>query len=370
MTMTTKKWIGAGAGLLVLVVIGLVIALARGVNDANHINVYYFNPVALRLEPEARLQPEGEAQIWEVIRFLHSGPRRPGNLDTTWPLELAPQPEDLISAVVQEDSTLIAFFLPVFHDIAPLERSLFMAAFIHTMSGLPSVEEVKILVTEDYDYAFEMLMLMLEEAESDEENDDEVLPYIPLIIYDGNHPGVFMDPLELPISPHRIANRVFNNLHFVDVTGTGLIEKTFSALEIDQQYEQLVIEMLQILIDGQRQEGVLALIPPETEVLNVDVDLGNVVINLNSDFVTRFPFPGNTELANLMIYSIVNTIAAELLNHAIHVHFLIEMEPLEDFHGVEEFHLFFQRDLTLMLSYIEAQYEYYDYNEHYGEGEE
>ena len=362
--MIPKKWIIAGAALFVLLIVGIVASLARNGSNTNSIYVYYFNPVALRLEPEARPMPEGEFPAREVIGFLHSSPRRAGNLSTTWPLELAPQPEDLVSAVVMEDSTLIAFFSPVFHEIAPLDRSLFKTAFIHTMGGLPGVDEIKILVTEDYAYASERLIQMLEEVESGEENDDEYLPYIPLIIYDSNHPGIFMDPLELPISPHRIANRVFNNLHFVDATGIGLVVATFDALEIDQQYEQLVVEILEILIDGQRQEGVLALIPPETEVLNVDVDLGNIVINLNSDFVTRFAFPGNSSLANLMIYSIVNTLAAELHHHTIRVNFLIEMEPLEDFHGVENFHLTFQRDLTLLLSYIEAQSEYDPYDDY------
>ena len=71
MIMTMRKWIMAGAAFLVLVVVGIVVTLARYGSNTNFINVYYFNPMALRLEAEARSLPEGEFQIQEIIEFLH-----------------------------------------------------------------------------------------------------------------------------------------------------------------------------------------------------------------------------------------------------------------------------------------------------------
>jgi len=349
-----KKWVAIGAVVLLIATIGFVaVILSRGDSDTGQINVYFFNPVAMQMEAEARPLPEGDLQLQGVISHLHSGPRT-GILETTWPVELALEPNDLISAMKLEDMTLFAFLSPVFNEMTPLNQSLFKAAFIHTMSGLPSVSEIKIAVTGDYSSAIDAIMRdLLEDDEPEYVYDEYYTPYIPLVIYDNNHAGVLLEPLDPPISPRWIADYMFNNLHFVDATGTGLVVESYFAENIDRWPEPLAIYALYLLIDGPRYEDTLPLIPPETRILDLGIDGTDIYVNLSIEFVTRFAFPGNKELANLMIHSIVNTLIAEI-HHPTRVFFLIETQQVEYFHGVEDFHTGFVRDDRLLLSYIEA----------------
>ena len=322
-----KKWVAAGTTFLIIVAIGLaVFVFSRSNNDAGQLYVYFFNPVARQMEAEARPLPEGDAQLQWVIGYLHSGPRA-ATLNTTWPVELAPRPEDLISTMGMEDSTLSVLLSPVFHEMAPLDRSLFKAAFIHTFESLPMVSDIKIHVADRYGYE-------------------------PLVIYDNSHAGILLEPLDPPISPRWIADFTFNHLHFVDATGTGLVVETYFAQDIDRWPVPLAIYALELLRSGPRQEDALSLIPPETRILNLEIDGAEIYVNLSSDFEARFV--GDKYLANLMIHSIVNTLLAE--NTAqLRVFFLIETQQVENFHGVEDFHTYFVRDETLLLSYIEAR---------------
>ena len=358
-----KKWGAIAIGVLIAGAIGIVglIALSRGGNAANQIDVYFFNPTARRMEAEARQLPEGNFQVRDVIGYLHTGPVRSVALVNTWPLELAQQPEDLISSVVLEDSTLFAFFSPVFYDMAALEQSLFKAAFINTMQGIPSISDITIIVTDNYSYAYEAVMRSLQEGEGDTQTgdyDENDTPYMPLVIYDNTHAGVLLDPLDPPISPGWIEDVTFNYLHFVDTTGTGLVVETHYAEDIDRRPQSLAEYALQFLIDGSRQEGVLSLIPPETRILNLEIIDSDVYVNLSIDFVNRFT--GGQELAGLMIQSIVNTLIAELRSPT-RVFFWIETQQLEEFHGVPDFNTYFVRDNTMMLAYIEALGYEYDY---------
>jgi hypothetical protein len=77
-------------------------------------------------------------------------------------------------------------------------------------------------------------------------------------------------------------------------------------------------------------------------------DGDNIFIDLSVDFVNRFT--EDYDLARLVIFSIVNTLIAEFPVNR--VHFMIDTRQWETFHGVEDFHLAFERDDTLLLSYI------------------
>jgi len=362
--MDIKKWgVIAAAVLVIVIIIFVMLILSWMRNNTNHINVYFFNPVAMQLEAEPRPLTEGDHQIQGVIGYLHSGPVRSAALVSMWPHILAPEPEDLISHVKLEGSTLLTFFSPVFNEMMPLEQSLFKAAYIHTMKGLPSVSEIKIVVTDDYSHAFEIVIRDLSEEDDDIPGtyDEDYTPYIPQIVYDDSHAGVLLEPLDPPISPRMIADYTFNHLHFVDITGTGLIIETYFAQEIDRWDEPLAIFAFDLLRDGPHPEDALLLIPPETRVLQLEIDTltNEMYINLSIEFYSRFT--GSREHANLMIHSIVNTLIAEVRVPISRVFFLIETQQLEYFHGVEDFHTAFVRDNTLLLSYIEAlEYEIWD----------
>lgn len=350
-----RTWTSIALGLLSLVFIGIgIFMLTRRGGDDNQINVYFFNPIAMQMEAEARSLPVGDSQLQEVVMYLYTGPRARA-LNTTWPTEIAPDLEDLISAVKLEGATLYAFFTPVFHEIAPLNQSLFKAAFIHTLGGVPSVSDMIILVTDDYNHAFDVIMRSLDEDYvSTQDYDEDYEPYIPLVIFDSSHAGVLLNPLDPPISPQFINDRTFNHLHFVDYTGTGLVIESYNAVGINMQPTRLGRHALELLIDGPRQEGAISLIPQETRILDIEIDHAlDIYVNLSIDFVNRFV--GSTEQARLMIYSIVNTLIWELpspLNSR--VHFLIEAQQLEEFHGIVDFHTAFTLNNTVLLSYIEA----------------
>ncbi|MCL2378212.1 MAG: GerMN domain-containing protein [Defluviitaleaceae bacterium] len=353
-----KKW-SIVTVVLIVVAVGLgAFILSRGSSDSGQVNVYFFNPTARRLEAEGRNLSGGGSHAHDVIGHLHFGPVGSAALVNTWPYELAPQPEDLIPSVYMDGSTLIAFFSPVFHEMVPLEQSLFKSAFIHTMQGLPAVSEIQIVVTENYDQAFEMIMRDLSDETGSEAQsqvyDEYYTPYEPLIIYDSNHAGVLLDPLDPPISPTWIDDYTFNHLHFIDATGTGLVLETYFAEDIVRWDEELARYALQLLIYGPRHEGAISLIPPETRVLNLEIVGSDIYVNLSGDFVTRF-VGGSRELAELTIYSIVNTLIAELRPPGSpRVFFLIDTQQLEEFHGVEDFHTYFVLNNALLLSYIEA----------------
>ena len=353
-----KKWIIAAAGLSVTVLALLVaFLLVRDGGNDNRIYVYFFNPYTRQMQAEIRPLPE-ENQAQRVVEYLYSEPVRTGTLVNLWPRELAPRPEDLVSAVKHQDSTLFAFFTPVFHEMRPLDQSLFKAAFIHTMNSLPSVSDIKILVSDNYEYAFEALMRNLSAEDDLQDEDGEDIPYMPLVIYDSSHAGIFIDPLELPISPHWIDETYTFDTYFVDSTGTGLVVESRRVYDVNRQNDLMAIEVLELLISGPQQEGALSLIPSETRVLNVDIILTDIFVNLSSDFER---FIGSTELAELMVYSIVNTLLAEFSPSQTRVHFLIDTQQVEEFHGIENFHIGFERNDKLLLSYIEAQRYAYEY---------
>ena len=350
-----NKWLIALAGFCVIMFTLLIILLVTGDGrDDNRMYVYFFNPYTRRMEAETRPLPHVDTQIQRAVEHLYSPPNRAGTLVSIWPDDIAAEPEDLINAVKLNDSTLFAFFSPVFFDIPPLRRSLFKAAFIYTMDSLPTVSEIKIVVTEDYNFAYEMLLQHLadEDSEYDPDEEDEYPLYMPHVIYDSNHAGVLIDPLDPPISPHWIDNYTFNHLHFADVSHTGLVVESRYVEGVNRQQEQMAMEMLELLIDGPHQDDAIALIPPETRVLSVDFVGTDIFVNLSGDFALRFT--GGRDLAYLMIYSIVNTLLAEF-TFPTRVQFLIDAQTSEEFHGVTGFYLGFARDDARLLSYIEAQ---------------
>jgi len=329
-----KKWISIAAGLCVLGgVIAAILLLTGGSND-NNFYVYRFNPTARRLEAEARPLPTSGSAISEVINLLHSS-------GSTWPHAVAPVPEDLIHVIKIQDNMLLAFFEPVFYDIAPLEQTLFKAAFIYTMESLmsrmfPHVTDIMMLVTDDYNHAFETLMLSL----TSEEDED-----VPWLIYDGGDP-IYNDPF---LSRAFMAPFTFNHLHFVHESGLGLIVESHATEEVDHHQEERARYALMLLINNLRPEGAIFPIPTETIIHDVIITGDHILIDFSSDFANRFV--GGQELARLMIYSIVNTLTAQF-SHIHWVHFMIDARQVESFHGVEDFHLAFERDDTFLMSYI------------------
>ena len=364
----TPRFIMAVCICLAAVTLLVVVLIYRHSSNDSNMYVYYFNPIELSLEAVSRPIPERD-KLNEAIEFLHSGPGF-GPLVSTWPRELAPLPEDLVSNIFLEDDILIAFFSPVFYEMTPLDQSLFKASFVHTMESLPYVYEITIVVTDDYRYVYDKIMHNLS-AEG-----DNYEYFIYGLLYDGDT-GIYNDPL---ISPVPVVERTFTHLYFVNSAGTGLVKGEHDD-EFESQSEQLAIQVLDLLISLAEEEDidVLPVIPAETTVRDLEInrtripmivddgneteenititteEIINVHVDLSSDFMTRFTY--DTAIAELMIYSIVNTLTEVVLddpltplNSIIHVFFLIDTQPVENFHGITDFHMYFTRNPYLLLS--------------------
>jgi len=337
------KWFvtAAGLGIIALAVLVLILVSCRG-NSENIFYVYHFNPSAQRLEAEARRMPTEGSLIEAAVMFMNAGPLS-GSLASTWPYDYAPLPEDLFHGIIPEGSMLLAFIKPVFHDMPPLAQSLFKGTFVLTMESLverafPHITDIKILVTDNHQNAFETLMISLTAQEGEE------IPDVPWLIYDGTA-SISNDP---PLGQSLITPWTFNNLHFVDETGTGLIVKTHESEEVDFHQEERARYALLLLINDLRPESAIFPIPSETVIHDVIIDGGDIFVNFSADFMSRFV--GGHALAELMIYSIVNTLTIEFTPNR--VHFLIDEQQYESFHGIGDFDLPFERDDTFLLSYI------------------
>jgi len=348
--LTLKKWFVSTIGLfaIILAILAFMLVSCGGSNDSD-IYIYHFNPSARMLEPETRPLPVGNNVVEAVVDYIHIGPRS-GGLLSTWPYDIAPNRSDLLQAVKIEDSVLIVFFSTIYENIPPLEQALFKTAFVLTIESLvekslPQITEIKILVTDDYEHAFSTLIFNMHIEESSEMLD------VPWLIYDGS-PGVYNDPL---ISSAVTVPMTFNYLHFVDETGTGLIIETYESDEVELPQEERLRYALLLLIERFKPEGAIFPIPPETMIHSVIIDGFHIFIDLSADFADRFE--GDTRLARLMIYSIVNTLiyTSEADSYLLRVNFMLDARQYEYFQGVQNFDQPFARDDTLLLSYIQER---------------
>jgi len=334
-TMSKKQWYLALGVLCAIASIAIIIFVVtwRSHGDSD-IHVYHFNQSTLMLEGEARQLPEGDSLFEAVIGFMHTGPQS-GGLTSTWPLEYAPYPEDLIQDIVVDSSTLLAFFSDVYNDIPPLTQALFKTAFVHTMrsltrSAFPYVSDIKLLIPGN-DFV-----------------NDEDDPFYPWqVLYNSNF-GVYNDPL---LSPAMQSVHTFTDLHFVDETGTGLIVVSHTSDDIDTRLLHRAEYALELLIRGLEPEGAQFPIPRETHILDMTHEGSTLFLDLSADFVNRFT--GNQQMAELMIYSIVNTLTA--FSAITNVAFMIDTRLIETFHDVEDFNLPFSSDDSFLLEYILAR---------------
>jgi germination protein M len=211
---------------------------------------------------------------------------------------------------------LIVMFSDLYREMSPLEEALFRSAFTLTMVGMGFIETVE---------------LHIEGAEG-------VLP----TVYRETSRTIANSP---PVSPTMLSSGQFT-LFFIDESGEGLVTEIYEATDVDQHQRERFL--IQRLIEGPSNEGTFSAIPEGTRVRDVTPDaVAGVYVNLSREFLTQFS--GSSTQARMMLYSIINTLTFNLGHRR--VHFLIEAERLEQFHGVVDFHLGFTFDETMMLDY-------------------
>jgi germination protein M len=275
--------------------------------------VYFFNAAQGGLQAEYRELPHGDssARIDAALRYFFGTPEN-SSLARTWPSEIAFL--DFVTDIFLEDGILVTTFSEHYDEMPPIDEVLFRAAFTLTMTGLPYIDGIMFRANENE---------FFETAETIANN-----PYI---------------------SPaRRTAEDI--TLFFVDETGEGLVTEVYSAADVNVHTRAQ--EILEKLIERQNAQGILPLIPAETRVRDVLIELdGGIYVDLSPEFHSRFS--GNATHAYLMLQSITHTMLENIPGPPRRVFFLIDSERWEDFHGVNDFNLGFTIDETIMLGALE-----------------
>jgi len=198
-----------------------------------------------------------------------------------------------------------------YHDMTPYEEALFRASLVRTMTSLPFVDSVLVLV------------------------DGEML-YSPLgePMGAGDRSNVLVGE---PIMPRRVF-RTTVTLYFINAELNGLSPevRTFDR-PAEVPIEKAIIEQLKL---GSTSYGLHSSIPSGTRILDVRTDARICTINLSSEFVSNFT--GGQALAELTLRSILHSIMQND-RHMTGIQFLIESERVETFNGVPYFDIMFER---------------------------
>jgi spore germination protein GerM len=313
--MTKKRLITGGIAAFVLVIglTGLFLFLNRD-SGAFRLPVYSYNPNTFRLDAIEHSMPAGDINTWlEAALTLFANSSRIPAHTGVWLDE-----EGFLADWGMHGDILEAEFRRPYYEIPPLEEALFRAAFVWTMTGLPFVNHVRIVV----------------------EGDDrtEILPMLE------NRQTVEINPA---ISSVRLITRTFT-LYFLNENHDALVPVEHFSTTVDMdQVERYIVALL---INGPVYDNVIGIIPQETKIVNIVTEENICYVNLSGDFVSRFS--GGTDLARLMVYSVVNSLTDNLVNVR-RVQFLIDSERLDQLHGMTDFHQAFEWDETLLEGYME-----------------
>jgi hypothetical protein len=307
----TKKIIIASAASVVLIICCAIIFFLPDFDDDNEgrLPIYYFNAAEGRLVAEFRDMPYGnhEEQVNAALRYFSYEPRG-GGLTRTWPAYV--EPRDLIEAIQIDDGVLHITFSEMYSQMEPLDEALFRSAFVLTFTALPYIDSITFLAGEN-------------------EWNESALTI-------ANNPF---------ISPARRTADDFV-LYFVDETGERLVATLFAAPDVNVHTRSQYI--LELLIEQQNESGILPLIPAETRVRDVLVELdAGIYVDLSPEFHSRFS--GTPAQARLMLQAITHTMLENILGTPRRVFFLIDSERWEEFHGVGDFNLGFVIDESILI---------------------
>ncbi|MCL1883505.1 MAG: GerMN domain-containing protein [Defluviitaleaceae bacterium] len=309
--------------------------IERGSDDdmRGRIPIYFFNAAQGQMEAEFRDMPQGspDIRIDAALRYFTSAPDS-NALKMAWPVgfEFTELVADIfLEEIVREVSAenyvyeqiLITEFTDMYDEISPIDAAVFRSAFTLTMVGLPYIDGVMFRTY-----------------------DDEWVEYAETI---ANNPF---------ISSARRTVEEFT-LFFVDESGEGLITATY--LENDVDLLRRIQIAIELLIQGQNEPGIMPLIPAETRVrpIIIEMDALGIYVDFSSEFHRNFM--GTSAQAHMMLQSITHTVLENHRGTHTRVFFLIDSERWDDFHGVSDFNLGFTMDESFLLGY-EPQPEIYE----------
>ena len=316
--------------LLICLIAGALFIFLRPQSYGTEIYVYFFNPSTGVFETEIRNIPnvDIEARISLALGHLRSTPST-SSLTSTWPVN---DNGDFLHFDIRfalhraTDTLVLAIFL---YDLPPLNKTLFNSSIVFTLEGIVS----RIIIS--YEDNLAKIIYLLDHYEDEDIQGRSAIEH--MLIHADNNPS---------ITPGRVAIRAFT-LYFANDSGDALVSETYISTEVD--LFQIGSFAMQLLINGPSIDGAVALIPPETRVISVEALDINIYVNLSGEFHSRFT--GDISMARLMILSIVNTLERIPDITASRVNFLIDSEPMEHFHGINDFHMGFLRNDDSLLLY-------------------
>jgi hypothetical protein len=305
------------AAFSIVIITALVLFFALGESsDDSGTRIYFFNAVQGRLEAEYRNLPQADnrAEIETIFRYLTEGPRNTA-FTRVWTVDT--EPWEFLRDYYLDDRILVAEFSHLYDEMPPMDEIIFRSAFTYTMTGLPYIDGV-IFRTPSAEWR--------ESAETI-----------------ANSPS---------ISSTRRQSEIFT-LFFADESGEGLITEEYFASDV--QLHRRTQDILETLIERQNTTGgILPLIPAETQIRRVIIDLSanspGIYVDFSSEFHNRFS--GTSSQARMMLQSIAHTVLEH--NDQRRVFFLIDSERRDEFHGVTDFNLGFTMDETMMMGYTEV----------------
>jgi len=327
---------------VLLVIIGvfalIIFLVVRNSNQyLSRMPIFFFNVSEGQFVPESRPWPTNVTrEVWveTAMSYMMDNPGR-GGLTSVWPSNIPK--EQLIENFYfhcqcddYEDcgecyngvcyfcpNILIIEFSELYNEIPPLDEALFRSALTLTMTNFNFVDSV-IFKTPTNERVESISTISTE-----------------------------------PLSPIRLSSATFN-LYFMHESGAGLVREVRTVQSSDAQRRSEAI--LKELIRGPNSPGLVALIPPETQVhfTRLETGINTIYVALSSDFVSRFN--GNTHQARMMIYSITHTVLNDISAQGVwQVVFLVDWLRHDEFHGVSDFSSPFMTSERNMLDFVDTE---------------
>ena len=260
-------------------------------NNMQKINLYFTDHENSKILSETRevIVEDSESLPRIAVQELLKGPT---NLEMKRAI-----PEDTRLIDIKQEGMLVTVnFSKEYYKTGDIGEIVERFSIVNTLCDLPNVQKVKILV----------------------EGKELTSPK--------GEPFGFLDKDDVLItSPSSEEKKTKLTLYFSDSESQFLIEeKRQVAVKDNEKIEKHVI---QELIKGPQDKGLLKTVPPETEVISIETKEGTCFVNLSQDFKLKHWGGSTGEI--MTIYSIVNSLTE--LPHINKVQFLIEGKKVEVF---------------------------------------
>lgn len=300
--------------------------------DSLEVDIYFLNPSTNEIETEKRYikNQDNPSMVVDIYNEFYKGPENP-NLVKTFPTDVSIAKDvslrSPIDAVDNKEGKVTAriVFSEEYSNLSPADEIIFRTSLVYTLTELPFIKDVEILVLED----------------NLEKN----------IVQTNGSPIGPMNRDNVQISPEITSERVVRKqieLYFANESLTGLVSE-LRYIEIvspsdSSSAEQLAI--LEELIKGPKSDDLVNLYPSNLSIIDVNTTGDKTCyIDFNINIENRPQV--NPKVNNLLLYSIVNTLALPKDSNVKKVQFLVNGEKTST-------NIPFEPDTNYIIGYDES----------------